>query len=230
MARKVIDRDSFAWRDDNRSRLNYHMIFDENWKDPEEEAKEEKRIQPNVEEILAKRRIEEERRLADVRQKAFEEGLATGRQEGLATAKSEMQSKIAVIERALREAHQAWARNQELLKPGVLQLVFEVAEAVIGVPNRSAELKKHLENELVPLLEALDKASQPVLWVSEDDYQFVDHLVEQYSAKSGLMLRVGNTCKPGEYQLESNRQKVVRDYKMLLNDFRDSLMLPEFDS
>jgi flagellar biosynthesis/type III secretory pathway protein FliH len=229
MARKVIDRNSFAWRDDNRSRLNYHMIFDENWKDPEEQAEEEKKIQPNIEEILAKRRIEEERRLAATEQKAFEDGLRQGRQEGLNTAKVEMNSKIAVIERALREAHQAWIRNQELLKPGMLHLIFDVAEAVIGVPNRSAELKKHLENEIVPLLEALDKAAQPVLWVSEDDFQFVDHLVEQYAAKSGIMLRVGNNCKPGEYQLESNRQKVVRDFKMLLDDFRESLILPQFD-
>lgn len=229
MPRRIIEKESFIWQDENRSRLNYQNLFDQN---QERQGEEDVAAEPvvDIEEVLRKRSLEEEKRLAVVQNEAYEKGLREGRQEGYDRSRSEMEHMTVMLERAIREAHEAWKQQQELLSPGLLNLAFEMAEAIIGIPVDNPELKERLEQELIPLVDKLERVSQPVLWVASEDYEYIEHLIEKYADKSGIMLRVGNNCKPGEYQLETNEKKVQRDYKAMLNDFRESLMLPPSNS
>lgn len=227
MSRRVIDKKAVNWQEQSSSKLNYQLIFDgPAKKEAQDVAEKPAPSAPDMEEILRQRRMEEERNLMKARNEAFEEGRQQGHKEGYEKATSDMQHKVAFLEEALRDAHKAWQQNQDILKGDILSLAFEIAEAVVGVPLKLPEIKKRLENELLAMVQELDSISQPVLWVSREDFEFVESLVEEYGGRSGIILRVGSTCKPGEYQLETNKEKVVRDYKVILNDFRESLTLP----
>ncbi|MCC5926862.1 MAG: hypothetical protein JJU41_09920 [Bacteroidetes bacterium] len=232
MSRRVIDKKAINWQEQSSSKLNYQLIFDGTAK---KDAKHDHVAEsgeapapetPDIEEILHQRRLEEERNLMKARNEAFEEGRSQGHKEGYAKATDDMQHKVAFLEEALRDAHKAWQQNQDILKGDILSLAFEIAEAVVGVPLKLPEIKQRIESELVSMIQELDSISQPVLWVAREDFEFVESLVEEYGGRSGIILRVGSTCKPGEYQLETNKEKVVRDYKVILNDFRESLALP----
>lgn len=226
MSHRVIDKKVINWQELPSSKLSYHQIFD--GMPVQEEAGEEKlkAESPDVEDILKQRRLEEERNLMKARNEAFEEGRAQGNKEGYAKATDDMQHKVAFLEEAIRQAHTAWQQNQDILKGEILSLAFEIAEAVVGVPLKLPEIKQRLEGELLAMIQELDSITQPVLWVSREDFDFVQSLVEEYGGRSGIILRVGSTCKPGEYQLETNKEKVIRDYKVILGDFRESLTLP----
>jgi len=231
MANRIIDKKAINWQEQSSSKLNYHLLFDGPAAGRQESETPEKGEPeaPDIEEILKQRRLEEERNLMQARNKAFEEGREAGHKEGYANATEDMQDKVAFLEQAVREASVAWQQNQDLLKTELLSLAFEIAEAVVGVPLKSPEIKQRLETELMPMIQELDSTTQPVLWVAREDFEFVESLVEEYGGRSGVILRVGSTCKPGEYQLETNKEKVVRDYKIILNDFRESLNLPHPD-
>ncbi|MEX2657559.1 MAG: hypothetical protein WD272_08605 [Balneolales bacterium] len=218
MARKIIDKDKISWSDDSRFKLNYEMIFDENQQDQKSS---------DIKNILKKKQDEWKSELEEVKSQAFERGLAQGNKEGFEKALLETDKKLAVLENGFREAVDAWQANQELLKPGLLKLVFDISEAILGIPIKNGALRSRLEKDLSTLFQELDASSKPVLWISAEDYEFIEKLHRQYAEKTGVVIRVSDRCNPGEYQLETNREKIVRDFRNMLNDFKESLILPK---
>jgi flagellar biosynthesis/type III secretory pathway protein FliH len=225
MARKIIDREKFSWREDDRFRLNYQMIF-EDQKDRKSEP-----AGPDVGDVLKNKEAEWNQRLEKARSEAYEQGLEKGldqgRREGLETARMEIDARIGTLEKALIEAREEHRMYQNLLKPGLLNLVFEIAEAILAVPITNGTMRNKLEEELTALFQELDTKTRPVLWVSADDYDFVESLIKKLGDSTGITIRMSKHCNPGEYQLETNREKIVRDFRQMLNDFKESLILPK---
>jgi len=218
MPRKIIEKNKFAWQDGSNFRLNYQMVFDEKAPDLE---------MPNVDELLKdqneKWRLEREK----VRREAFEKGLLKGRREGFESAQADLEARLTPLREAFQKAQQAWQQNQELLKPGLLNLVFEISESILGIPITNGSMRNKLEEELRTLLQEMDKKTRPVLWVSNDDFELVESLREEFADTTGVVVRVSKHCNPGEFQLETSREKVVRDFRQMLKDFKESLILPK---
>ncbi|MDI6401984.1 FliH/SctL family protein [Balneolaceae bacterium ANBcel3] len=218
MSRKIIDKTKLAWQDDQQFRLSYQMVFDEK-KDENESV--------NVSEALKAERQKWAAETEAARKEAFGQGYKLGREEGYSDAGAEMDQRIASLRQAYMEAIQAWEAQQKLLKPGLLNLVFDIAEKILGIPVTNGAMRNKLEEELSILFQQIEKESRPVLWVSAEDFDFVESLQEKYAEKTGVVLRIGKQCNPGEFQLETNQEKVVRDFRQMLHDFKESLILPQ---
>lgn len=220
MSRKIINKNRFSWQEEDRFKLNYQMVFDDK---PAGDAEKAPDIDKVLNEQYEKWRIEREK----IRKESFEKGLQQGRKEGYDSAAAELDSRIQPLKKELKDAHLAWKQYQELLKPDLLNLVFDLSEKILGVPVTNGTMRNQLEEELRALLQEMDRATRPVLWVSQEDYDLVESLQKEYADTTGIVIRVSNHCNPGEFQLETNREKVVRDFRQMLKDFKDSLILPK---
>lgn len=219
MSRKIIDKKKFSWDDKDSFRLNYQMIFDE-------KVKSDKNF-PDYKEILKSRDDEWSRKLDAEQKEAFNNGLTQGREEGYKIARAEIDKKLGGLEHEFKTAQAEWREHQQLLKPGLLNLVFDISEAILGMPVTNGTMRNRLEEELSTLFQQLDKKTRPVLWVSAEDFEFIESLEKQYADSTGVVVRISERCNPGEYQLETNREKVVRDFRQMLHDFKESLILPK---
>ncbi|MDG5766749.1 FliH/SctL family protein [Balneolales bacterium ANBcel1] len=218
MSRKIIDKKKFSWKDDGSFRLNYRMVFDE--QKPEAAP-------PDVDSLL---REQHEKWLLErekIRTEAFEKGREQGRREGYDKAAGELEARLEPMRREFEAARAAWKEHQEALKPGLLNLVFDISEAILGVPITNGTMRNKLEEDLRLLLQELDRKARPVLWVSSEDFDLVESLQNEYAEATGVVVRVSSHCNPGEFQLETNREKVVRDFRQMLHDFKESLILPK---
>lgn len=218
MSRKIINKKKFSWQDDDSFKLNYQMVFDD---------KKTGRETPDVNKILKEQQEKWAAERETARQEAYEKGYQQGYHEASETVRSEMDSRVTLIKQEFDAAREAWSQNQELLKPGLLNLVFDISEAILGVPITNGSMRNKLEEELGALFQEMDNKSRPVLWVSAEDYEFVESLQKEYAESSCVVLRVSKHCNPGEFQLETNREKVVRDFQQMLKDFKESLILPQ---
>ncbi len=218
MGKKIINKNNFTWQDEDRFKLNYQMVFDK--KNPEKE-------QTDFNEVLKQKQKEWKKELENVRKQSFEKGRKQGHKEGLDTARKEIDKRVEVLNKALQSAHEEWKAMQEMFKPGLLNLVFDITEKILAIPVINGTMRNKLEEELAELFQEMDRKSRPVLWVSADDYEFVETLQKKYAESTGIVLRVSKHCNPGEFQLETNREKVARDFRQMLHDFKESLILPK---
>lgn len=220
MPKKIIDRNRFSWEDDDRFRLDYTKVFEDRKHAAEPQG-------PDIDQVLQEKLKEWNERLENTRRQAFDQGYRQGHDEGMALARNELDQRLDGMAGQFRAAADEWKATMELLKPGLLNLVFDLAEAILEVPVTNGTMRNKLEKELHELLQDLEKDSRPVLWVSREDHDMVASLITEYEGSTGVMVRVGNTCKPGEYQLETSRERIVRDFREILKDFKDSLILPQ---
>lgn len=220
MSRKVIDKNKFSWKEEERFKLDYKMVFEDR-KTVEESAA------PDIDQILETKLKEWNHELEKARKVAFEQGYSQGRKDGMTRAREELDQRLGSLENQFQSAFEAWKSNMDLMKPGILQLVFDITEAILEMPVTNGTMRNKLETELSELMQDIDEKSKPVLWVSADDYELAESLIKEYGESTGIILRTGKYCKPGEYQLETNREKIVRDFKQMLYDFKESLILPK---
>ncbi len=220
MSRRIIDKSKFSWKEEDRFKLDYKMVFED--RKPLEEPEV-----PDVDQILEAKLNEWNKQLEKARKVAFEQGYKQGRSDGMSQAREELDQRLGSLGSQFQSAFEAWKSNVDLLKPGILQLVFDITEAILEMPVTNGTMRNKLEAELSELIQEVDKKSRPVLWVSADDYELAESLITEYGENTGVILRVGKNCKPGEYQLDTNREKIVRDFRQMLYDFKDSLILPK---
>lgn len=220
MSRKIIDKDHFVFNEDTSKRLNYRMIFGEASDDPvAQTASVEERYRLEIAQL--RRTMQTEIEMA--REEGFRRGHESGYGEGFTAASEALDRRTVVIEKALQEAHRDWRQIQEELHPGVLKMIFEICEAVLGIPMEDAAIRKPMEAELIVLFQELDAASKPVLWVNENDITFATDLISRFAKRIGFQVRPSEKCKPGEYQIETNKERIVRDYKLMLREFVENM-------
>lgn len=222
--RRIIDDNEISWNRSNQSTLSYKMIFDDRPVGADIEARE----QPDVEEVLAENNRLWEARLRQARKEMYEAGINEGIEKGYEKANSELDLKLKSLEKNLSKAHDEWVERQKLIDPGVLDLAFELAESILGIPVENPKIREQMEAELGPLLQRIDEESKPVLWISESDGEFIDKIKKEYAAGTPIHIRVNKEFKPGEYKLESNRETIVHTFKTMLKDLKKSLTLPSW--
>jgi len=225
---RIIDNERINWGSEGGNRLNYQMIFED--RDPADEAEAEseaaERQRVDTEKLLARRDREWKRKLAEARTKAFNEGKALGLRQGYKQASGEVDDKLKVIELGLHAAHEEWKDRQEALEPGLLDLVFDIAEAILAIPVENPSIREQLDEELGALLQKVDEETKPVLLVSGSDYEYVRRLKEKHSPNTTVNIRVSDRCNPGEFELDTERETVLRNFRTMLRDFADNLALP----
>lgn len=230
---KIFNNEQVSWYDEGSERLDYELAFEKNGspttekekqKTAESDDKENER--PDVMALLRQRDVKWKKRLKKAREVAYSKGFEEGKKEGAEQVRTEMTAKFESVERMFEQAHQAWVERHKALDPGLLDMVFELSEAVIGLPVENPEIRSTLESELSGLLHEAEDQIKPVLWVSERDYKFVEELIKKYNPQTSVDLRISQECNPGEFEFDTDKETVVHRFKKILNDFKESLSLP----
>jgi flagellar biosynthesis/type III secretory pathway protein FliH len=221
MSRNIIDRERFVFNDDTSSkRLSYRTIFGE---EPENQADDATSVEERYIKELNQLRRTMQAEVEKAREDGFRRGHDTGFREGFDQASTDIDRRVTQIERALKEASREWRAIQEELHPGVLKMIFEICESVLGIPFEDHDIRKKMESELMVLFQELDGASKPVLWVHEGDLAFAGDLISRYAKRIGIQVRPAEKCKPGEYVLETNKERIIRDYQLMLREFVENM-------
>lgn len=226
MARRIIDNKKINWNDLENSKLNYQMIFEEKVETLEKEETEEEGF--DIVEVLSRKEREWKKKLEEACKEAYAHGIEEGRKRGADEARAEIDSKLATLENAFAKAHEEWKEKQNYLEPALLDMVFEITEAILEIPVENPAIRTKLEEEIAPLLHKIDDSSKSVLWVSESDFSYIEKLVNEYTPENPVTIRVSKECNPGEFELETSRETIVRSYEKMLGDFKDSLALPSW--
>ncbi len=225
MGRKILNIRQVQWDGEESSLLSYKKNFDKQ----EESASVEK----EGEEIDVEKRIQEEKEkwmelLDQARRAAYQKGFESGLEEGRQAAAEQFEDKLKKIEGVFQEAHKEWLRRQKLMEPGLLELAFDVAESILGVPAENPKLREELNNEIEQLLQHAREDSRVVLEVSEADIEDVKKILKRYEEQHPVKVQVCEECKPGEFRLETDNETVLRDFRLMLADFKKSLKLPKW--
>lgn len=233
---RVLDENQINWYKNDSTRLNFKMLFGEEQESEVITAEERvprdysEPVSPNAEELVKKAQEDRDQKwkikVEKTRSEAHLAGYEEGYKAGFEQAQQEIEEKLTVVQQMIEQGQNEWKKRQELIDPGVLDLAFEIAEAIIGVPIEHPDLRNTLELSLGPLLERIDNQSKPVLLVAESDYEYILKLKEEYVPETFVKIRVSEDCQPGEFHFESTQEVVVKNVKQTLRDFRKNIPVP----
>ena len=228
---KILATEEISWYDEERAQLDYQMIFDSNetHSDTEEEEEQQEQQQVDVKALLRERDQKWKKRLKKAREHAFSKGYEEGRKQGLAQGRSEVEERISGLESSFNEAHEEWKRRQKTLDPGLLDLVFDIAESILEIPVENPKIREKLDQEISSLLHRMDEQVTPFLWVSASDYRYVQEIKEKHLSESSVNIQVSEECNPGEFKFETDQKTVVYSFRKMLDDFRNTLSLPSWN-
>lgn len=225
---KIIGTGELNWYDEERAQLDYQMIFDQNDESDKKEQQEKAPSEIDIKALLRERDHKWKTRLKKAREHAFSKGYEEGRRQGLEQGRSEIEEQLSGLERSFEEAHIEWKKRQKLLDPGLLDLVFDIAETILELPVENPAIRVKLEQEISSLLHRMDEEVKPFLWISESDYEYVQEMKEEYLSESSVNIQISEECNPGEFKFETDQKTVVYSFKKMLDDFRNNLSLPSW--
>jgi flagellar biosynthesis/type III secretory pathway protein FliH len=220
---RVLEHSQVNWFSDDNMRLNYQMIFNERVL---EESQPE--VDQDFSKVLAERDSRWKNKLKVAKEDAFKKGFAQGFEEGHQEATSTLEQRIAGIQEALTQAQQAWEKQQQMLQPGILDMAFDIAESILGIPVENPEIRTKLEERLGLLLQKVDETSKPMLWINQVDFEFVSKLKEEYAPNTPVNIQISEEINPGEFKLETRNETVIQNFKVMMSDFRQTLTLPSW--
>jgi flagellar biosynthesis/type III secretory pathway protein FliH len=223
-SRKILEDKKINWFDNRTSRLNYEMIFCNNESDGDQREKE-----IDIDLLLKERDRQWLEKLKKAREESYTAGFEEGKKEGLDEAHSEIDSRTSALKQAFEEAQEEWLILQKTLEPGLLNLVFAIAEKILGIPVENPKITEKLESELGSLLQKLDEQSRPVLRIPKTDHKYIEKLYQEYAPVTPVRIIIREECNPGEFELETNRETVIQNYRKMLDDFKNTLSLPPWN-
>lgn len=232
---KIIDKEQLNWQEEEAARLDYQSVFDDGSGEEEQADSEQlpndvvkEKVEIDVSALMRERDRMWKLRLRKARDHAFSQGFESGKMEGIKEARAEIDSKLATLREAFEKAHDEWRKRQEFLDPGILDLIFDISESILEIPVENPEIRKKLDRELGDLLRQIDEKSRPTVWVSESDYEYVGKLKEERAPHATININVSDECNPGEFKIDTDRESVIHNFRIMLRDFKDKLSLPRW--
>ena len=228
---KIVHTDDINWYEEDENRLDYDLAFNgDGYKNvgskKSKSSKEESKV--DVKNLIQKRDKKWKKRLAKAREEAFKKGRQQGYEDGFSEAEQQVDDKLHRLEALVAEAHSDWEKRHQQLNPGLLDLVFDIAEKIVGLPVENPAIREKLEEELSGLLHETEDEIKPQLWLSKQDYNFVEDLVKKYAPELSISIRISEACNPGEFEFETKKETVVHRFKEKLRDLRENITLPSW--
>lgn len=214
--------------DDGVNRLSYQMIFEN-----EEDIKTRRLIpEEEIEFMLEQRNVEWQKRVKLEQIKAHREGYDKGYNDGsreatektYASTKEEITQSFSSLQGTFNHIEININELHKTLESGVCSLIFSMAEQVIGIPVHQAKLEEQLKLELEKIFKSMDEAQKIELWCSRKDQQHIANLTAEMNLKK-VFITADAELNPGEYRIETNNRKVVRDFKKSLIELQDQLTI-----
>lgn len=219
---------------ENSLKLSYDMLFQNAAYESETEnatAEEPELLTPEeVEKLLQERDEQWEARLQEECARAKQSGLDEGTVTGKAKAEEAMQLRLVSIQEMMGEMDHEFNQALEELKPHMAALVFEIIEKVLDIPFQHAELQERVQEEIVKFVEILDEELHVKVTVSEQDFEAVGQTLDKRKGVDHFTLRPDEGCKPGEYVIETKKESIIKNFKKMVADFKETISFGEVDN
>ncbi|TVQ12157.1 MAG: hypothetical protein EA364_09225 [Balneolaceae bacterium] len=173
---------------------------------------------------LAKLEQEWTEKLVAARKEEAEKAYKQGFNDGQKLSKANAEQHLENFKKTMKDAD---SRIQGLIhevKPGITDLIFDLAEKVMEIPVESDMLRMKVAQELDGLLQQLDITSRIRLQVSTEDYEHIFSMIQETHHSDKLSIQMLDDLNPGEYQLDTDQEKVVKDFREILKDYRQQLL------
>lgn len=206
---KVIDKSRFTVDDEDTKKFSYEMVFL-----PKKEEKDVDLVQ-----AIERNNLEWNHKLSEEKQKSIKKGYDSGFEDGLTEARRTISEQLQPLEVAFDDLSSRMEIWKEQLAPDVEKLVFLLAEKVIGIPVQNEELSQKISQEIQQQLEVLVDQQQCIISVSDTDYESVISFVELRPDSKNIQVTRDVNLKPGEYQIQTNFEKIERFFKKRMDDF-----------
>jgi flagellar biosynthesis/type III secretory pathway protein FliH len=223
----------------NSMKLSYDMIFANGADDQNGDATSAERPSSfsaeEVDEMLQERDDQWKQRLVKECDEARESGFAAGYDEGETKAGKVYEKQLAGLEAMMNDLDSEIKGVFDELKPHIAGLVFSMTEKVLDVPFEDERLQQRVQEEVIRFVENLDEALQVRVKVSEADYERVRRALDGKVGIENVSLRIDETQKSGEYAIETKKEFIIKNFKKMVADFKESISFaesgaPEFES
>lgn len=223
-------------------KLSYEMLFSEPEAPPAGAGQQENGTSANeskvefagysqqeVDQLLAEQKQKYQKAWENekqtIRQEAYNEGFEAGKEQVLQT----IEESIDTIRQAVKEGEESFKNMLDNLKPYMTALVFDLAEKIISIPIKSTKLEKKVEDEIRTMLAYLGEEAQVKVTVPEVDFELLQESLSKLNESDRMKLYSSSDLKKGEYYLETEEEKVIKDLKKILKEFRETITFGEID-
>src|SRR5699024_2314468 len=145
-------------------------------------------------------------------------------------AKDEFKKRLSSIKEMMKKMEHQFNDILEELKPHIAGLVFEMTEKVLDVPLLHSKIHERVHDEVLQLVEKLDKQLHIRVTVAEEDYEMIKKALEKNDHLDYFTLRVDEKHKPGEYVVETEKETIIKNFKKMVSDFKESISFDETEA
>jgi len=156
---------------------------------------------------------------------AYDEGFEAGKEQVLQTIEGSMDN----IRRAIKQSEQSFKQMLDNLKPYMMALVFDLAEKILSLPIKSTKLEKRVEEEIRKMIAYLDEEAQVKVTIPEVDFELLREALSTLKESDRMKLYSSSELKSGEYCLETKEEKIIKDLKKILREFRETITFGDIE-
>ena len=219
---KILNNEPPNSNGQNWTRLSYEMLFQEK---PARNNGYKTNIEVN--ELLKENDLIWEARLEEAKRLTREEALKEGYSEGKKDALDEVKQHLLPIREAITEVDGRINKLLDELKPHLASLVFDLTEKVLEVPVYNEELQHRVEEEVHRILEEIEEGTRVKIAVSPEDYQIISGLDTSGDLMKKTDIHYDESLNPGEYRIETRYEVIVKNFRKMLNDLKESTILSQ---
>lgn len=219
---KISEHNKLNSSGQNWTRLSYEMLFQES-----SIKKNDYKSGEEISELLSendhiwKERLEEAKRQAH--EAAYKQGFSAGMLEAIESIAGQLQP----VRDAINEADGRIEKLLDELKPHLVSLVFDLAEKVLDIPVHSDELKEKVSEEIQQTLKEIEEDAKINIAISADDFECISQLTVSAGFMKNTEITYDDALKPGEYRIETPFEMIVKNFRKMLNDMKESTIISE---
>jgi flagellar biosynthesis/type III secretory pathway protein FliH len=217
---------------DSSLKLSYDMLFDNNspWEENGSDEASQAVSPEEMQQQLQEKEVQWQKRLEKERSAAEEAGFKKGFTEGKAEAEEQCLKQIAGFEGVMKQMDIAYDQALEELKPHVAGLVFDLTEKVLDIPFKHKKLRECVREEVAQLIEKLDDELHIKVMLSEADFDMMQEAFEHDEEMNHITLRMDAELNPGEYEVETKKECIIKNFKKMVADFKESVSFTDIET
>lgn len=157
---------------------------------------------------------------------SFEKGITEGKKQ----AKSRYLEQLSGFEQVMNQIDNKYNQAIEELKPQIAALVFDMTEKVLDIPLKHKKLRGRVQKEVSQIIEELDDKLQVKVKLSESDFNMLQKAFEKNEEIEHIHLQIDESFNPGEYAVETKNECIIKNFKKIINDFKESITFTDIES
>ena len=219
---RIIEKNKLKVSNQNCTRLSYETVF----RDKDFQA-----ISNLTEEDLQNALYENDRtwevRLNKEVKKQSEIQYQAGYKDGISDSGDVIERHMQPVRTAFEELNEQFSGFMSELKPHITSMIFDLTEKVLEIPINDPDLKSKTESDIKILLKELDDDVKAKILISVDDYNTFGELFRAGGYGKNVTIVADDQMKPGEYKIETDYEMILKDFKKILQDLKESATLSE---